>query len=269
MSYSLAKRRRLGADTHPQTSKQNKNVCETVRDDKGIGVDPATVLRIFVNNLIANDDTHPQLLKQIANVCGAVRVGKNIRDKNRNKFYHKSAKLSIEVHSVIHPHAWHCGDCDPKNRKILAFQTRHIKGKCEICKVKRLRDLGFKDEEISAAKAYCEWCDGEWLINRLEYVDDGDDYTNREDDYYYVNSEDGAKFIIEHLNSVESFRDIFDRKVESTAEFAEWFYKTQTNHDSIPNIEQILAYKGSWDAVWFEICEDFMFACGQYIFHRH
>ena len=139
MSDSPTKRRRLGADTHPQTSKQNKNVCETVRDDKDIGVDPATVLRIFVNNLIANDDTHPRLFTQIANVCGAVRVGKNIRDKN--KFYRKSAEFTMKVHSVMHPHAWPCDDCKIKDKMILDFHTRHLKRKCDICEVERLKGL--------------------------------------------------------------------------------------------------------------------------------
>lgn len=219
--------------------------------------DVESALRIFANNLVADCDVHPKLLKQVAKICETIKIGADISAQNRNRAYQASAKFSFEVHDIIHPHGWICDDCNIEDKMVLAFHTRHFNGACEICKVDRLKGLGFSNEEVLAGKAYCEYCDGEYAIHRFN---NGDVDAERED---------ATEKMIGALNSVENFRGIFDQKVESTHHFAKWFYETQTDHDAIPYIKDLLDAGGTWDDVWTYICSEFVFACGRYIFHRH
>lgn len=216
--------------------------------------DVESALRIFANNLVTDCDVDAQLLEQVAKICKTIKIDADISAQNKNKAL---AKLSFEVHGVIHPHGWICDDCDIGDKMILDFHTRHFNGTCKICTVERLKGLGFNDEEVLAGKAYCEHCDGQWLIDCYDREDAG------------IECGDDIEFVVEALNDIEDFREIFDQKVESTSAFAKWFYETQTDHDAIPYIKELLDAGGSWDDVWTSICTEFVFACGRYIFHRH
>ena len=206
--------------------------------------DVVSALRIFANNLVTDCDVHPQLLEQVAKICKTIKIDADISAQNKKKAL---AKLSFEVHGVIHPHGRICDDCTIENEMVLTFHTRHFDRICKICKTERLKGLGFSDEEVFAGKAYCRHCDAKWLIDGFN----------------------GTGHIFEALDSVENFRQIFDQEVESTSNFAEWFYETQTDHDAIPYIKELLDAGGSWGDVWTSICTKFVFACGRYIFHRN